>query len=199
MLEQAAGIYSAMRAGERSPSQLARMEQILRFQALHFRTHYDDDVSATARARVAAVGREALVAEALAYRDQCCGKITELARRHAPSFAMPKLNAPAYGDLLKALETMERDGLSKHFSTWADAFHRASERGQSHILRANVGGQDMWDSFCGFWEKSNEIDAALLQIYCAMAFFMGIWAAEAICALWAIESGISDLAFAIVC
>ena len=39
---------------------------------------------------------------------------------------------------------------------------------------ATLAATRMWDSFCGFWEKSNEIDAALLQIYCAMAFFIGI-------------------------
>jgi len=57
MLEQAAGIYAAMQAGDRSPAQLARMEQILRFQALHFKTHYDAGVRANLQAKVKAVAR----------------------------------------------------------------------------------------------------------------------------------------------
>jgi hypothetical protein len=81
----------------------------------------------------------------------------------------------------------------------ADVYQRASQRGAGQIVRASVGGQSLWDSICGWWEKSNEIDAALLQIYCAIAFLVGAYLGEALCALWAIESGISDLAHIILC
>jgi hypothetical protein len=102
---------------------------------------------------------------------------------------------------VSALGDIDQNGLSARFEVRADAMRKVSARPQARVVPARyLAGQSWYDTFCGWWDTSNQIDDALLQAFCAWAILFEIGPfGDIVCAVWAIQNSAEDLMYMLVC
>ncbi len=185
---EALRLHRDVEQGAVSSTHFNRYEALLRTQAVYLPTIGAD-------AQVKAMRRRKT--EVLDHVQTHRGHLKqELKQRHGIDLPDADL-APDRLDAAFALLTTE--GISPHFGRMAELMKQAGEATNGRRLVRVSSQQDWWSWGCNWWGGMNDADAQFLQIYCAMAILAMGPVGETICALWAIESGISTLFHMWVC
>jgi hypothetical protein len=166
------------------------LESALRYQAaLLVSQGFDAKVKAAVGRRIKDVGRDHLVQEVFMNEHGAHRREHEL-QRHFPKHRLPPqpVNVPTIDVIHGALSLLESEGVSGHFMRLADAIQEASGRAGA-IQRVQ---------YCGYWSSMNNVDNAMLTWYCGFSYFLGT-AGQVVCALWAMESGMVQLLFYMLC
>lgn len=186
-------IYKGARDGQVTPAACARFEALLRTQAVYLGSiGIDDVVKEAARANKQRLIDVTVSGE---HREH----MRQALRKRYPEFTPSNrpVIEPTVAQITAVADFIEANGISQHFDRMADSV-AALSRKQSGVVQVQ-SLSDWWNSYCAWQESMNELDQALMMIYCSLGFILMLLGWELMCALWGLESGIVDLWTWLVC